>query len=154
MKKEVNGTEAIYLIVIFIMPIVTMIGLTLLEQEVLNMSNVIEVGVNDIYRIFLDEIILFLVCWIGLFISYILYKYNIRVAQIVLIFASIIFLVLNAYATVTRYASIAEIINPVILLSASVYSVFKPLPKEVTDNRKERTKNSIKKVVKNKKTNK
>lgn len=154
MKKEVNGTEAIYLIAIFIMPIVTMIGLTLLEQEVLNMSNVIEVGVNDIYRIFLDEIILFLVCWIGLFISYILYKYNIRVAQIVLIFASIIFLVLNAYATVTRYASIAEIINPVILLSASVYSVFKPLPKEVTDNRKERTKNSIKKVVKNKKTNK
>lgn len=154
MKKEVNGTEAIYLIAIFIMPIVTMIGLTLLEQEVLNMSNVIEVGVNDIYRIFLDEIILFLVCWIGLFISYILYKYNIRVAQIVLIFASVIFLVLNAYATVTRYASIAEIINPVILLSASVYSVFKPLPKEVTDNRKERTKNSIKKVVKNKKTNK
>ena len=92
MKKEVNGTEAIYLIAIFIMPIVTMIGLNLLEQEVLNMSTVIEVGVNDIYRIFLDEIVLFLVCWVGLFISYILYKYNIRVAQIVLIFASIIFL--------------------------------------------------------------
>ena len=154
MKKEVNGTEAIYLIAIFIMPIVTMIGLNLLEQEVLNMSTVIEVGVNDIYRIFLDEIVLFLVCWVGLFISYILYKYNIRVAQIVLIFASIIFLVLNAYATVTCYASIAEIINPVILLSSSVYSIFKPLPKEVTDNRKERTKNSIKKVVKNKKTTK
>ena len=58
---------------------------------------------------------------------------------------------MNAYFSVTTYASVADIINPVILLCAAIYGIISPLPFVTIDSRKKRLKNSLGFLFKNSK---
>ena len=155
MKREVNNGIAMYLITLLIMPIITMAGLLMLQEEMLKATQILNLSINDITRVFTGEIILFLVIWVSLFVSYLLHLFGVKGAQIVLAVYAFAFLILNVTTAVNDYASIAHIINPVLLFITSGYSVMKPLDVKVTEKRKERVKNSIKKASsKNKKDSK
>lgn len=129
MKKEINANDIIYMIAIFVMPIVTFIGVTKLQTDIINISDVIKVGASDYNTLFLADMIIFITCWVALFISYILYKSNIKLAQGVILLGSIAFLIYNIYLAINSYGSISSIINPLIVLSTSIYALCKPVSK-------------------------
>ena len=58
---------------------------------------------------------------------------------------------MNAYFSVTTYTSVADIINPIILLCAAIYGVISPLPLKTVQDRKKRLKNTFKLDIKSKK---
>lgn len=153
MKKEINGSVVVYLIAIFVMPIITFLGAVFLVEEVLSIADVIGLTSTDVTRVFMGEIVLFAICWGALFLSYILYKFGIKIAQIIIVLFAFAYLVLNAYFSVNTYASIANIINPIIVLSSSIYALIKPLPVETVEKRKTRVKNSIKNLKPSKSKN-
>lgn len=150
-EKEMHDSTAIYLISMFIMPCITFIGFTLLNQEAIEFSFVSEVVDNSYKSIMFGEIVFFMISWVLLFISFIFYKFNIKYAQYILIFASFVFLVANVFFSLNTYKSIADIINPVIVLCASLFGILWPLPDVVTNDRKQRFKNTVKKYKLSKK---
>lgn len=129
MKKEINANDIIYMIAIFVMPIVTFIGVTKLQTDIINISDVIKVGASDYNTLFLADMIIFITCWVALFISYILYKSNIKLAQGVILLGSLAFLIYNIYLAINSYGSISSIINPLIVLTVTIYALCKPLTK-------------------------
>ena len=76
--------------------------------------------------------------------SYIFHKLGIKYAQLLIILFGVGYLIMNAYFSVTTYASIADIINPVILITASIYGVISPLPIRTVEKRKKRIANTFK----------
>ncbi len=129
MKKEINADGLIYMIAIFMMPIITFIGVTKLQTDIINISDVIKVGASDYNTLFLGDMIIFITCWVALFISYVLYKGNIKLAQGLILLGSTIFLIYNIYLAINSYGSISSIINPLIVLSTSAYALIKPINK-------------------------
>lgn len=129
MKKEIDANDIIYMIAIFVMPIVTFIGVTKLQTDIINISDIIKVGANDYNTLFLADMIIFITCWVSLFISYVLYKGNIKLAQGVILLGSLVFLIYNIYLAINSYGSISSIINPLIVFTASLYALCKPIGK-------------------------
>lgn len=127
MKKEIRANDIIYMIAMFVMPIVTFIGVTKLQTDIIRISDVIKVGANDYNTLFLGDMILFISCWVALFISYFLYKTEIKLAQGLIFVLSVFFLGYNIYLAVNSYGSIASLVNPLIVLTTSLYALCAPI---------------------------
>ncbi len=134
MKKEFTANDFIYMIAIFVMPIVTFIGVTKLQTDIINISDIIKVGASDYNTLFLGDMILFITCWVSLFVSYILYKNNIKLAQCLIFIGSIVYLIYNINLAINSYGSISSIINPLIVLTTSLYALCKPVEMRKTEN--------------------
>jgi hypothetical protein len=147
-KKKENETFnkgiVIYYFSIFLMPIVAMIGLAFLIEELVNIMPIIDISPIQMKDYFIGELILFLITWVALFISFMLHKFGLKYAQILVALFAFGYLIMNAYFSVTTYASIADIINPVILITASIYGVISPLPIRTVEKRKKRIANTFK----------
>lgn len=126
MKKEINANDIIYMIAIFMMPIITFIGVTKLQTDIINISDIIKVGASDYNTLFMGDMIIFITCWVALFISYLLYKANIKLAQGIIFIGSTVFLGYNIYLAINTYGSISSIINPLIVLTTALYALCKP----------------------------
>lgn len=126
MKKEINANDIIYMIAIFMMPIITFIGVTKLQTDIINISDVIKVGASDYNTLFMGDMIIFITCWVALFVSYLLYKANIKLAQGIIFIGATVFLGYNIYLAINTYGSISSIINPLIVLTTSLYALCKP----------------------------
>lgn len=126
MKKDISSNEIIYMIAIFMMPIVTFIGVTKLQTDIINISDVIKIGASDYNTLFLGDMILFITCWVALFVSYVLYRNNIKLAQCLIFIGSIVYLIYNINLAINSYGSISSIINPLIVLTTSLYALCKP----------------------------
>ena len=154
-KKKENETFnkgiVIYYFSIFLMPIVAMIGLAFLIEELVNIMPIIDITPIQMKDYFIGELILFLITWVALFISFMLHKFGLKYAQILVALFAFGYLVMNAYFSVTTYASVADIINPVILLCAAIYGIISPLPFVTIDSRKKRLKNTFGFLFKNSK---
>lgn len=127
MKKDITANDIIYMIAIFVMPIVTFIGVTKLQTDIINISDVIKIGASDYNTLFLGDMILFITCWVSLFVSYVLYKSNIKLAQCLIFIGSIVYLIYNINLAINSYGSISSIINPLIVLTVSLYALCKPI---------------------------
>lgn len=143
-KEKVNSGIVVYYIAMFISPFIALVGLTLLMENLMEIMDIIKITSTQMYNIFIGEVILFGITWVALFMSYMLHKFGIKYAQILIALFAFGYLVMNAYFSVTTYASIADIINPVILLTASIYGIIAPLPEKTVANRKKRLKNTFK----------
>lgn len=143
-KDKVNNAIIIYYIAMFISPFVALIGSTLLLEELMSLMGIINITTTEMVNIFSGEIILFAITWVALFMSYIFHKLGIKYAQLLIILFGVGYLIMNAYFSVTTYASIADIINPVILITASIYGVISPLPIRTVEKRKKRIANTFK----------
>lgn len=143
-KDKVNNAIIIYYIAMFISPFVALIGSTLLLEELMSLMGIINITTTEMVNIFSGEIILFAITWVALFMSYIFHKLGIKYAQLLIILFGVGYLIMNAYFSVTTYASIADIINPVILITASIYGVISPLPISTVEKRKKRIANTFK----------
>ncbi len=132
MKKDISSNEIIYMIAIFMMPIVTFIGVTKLQTDIINISDVIKIGASDYNTLFLGDMILFITCWVALFVSYVLYRNNIKLAQCLIFIGSIVYLIYNINLAINSYGSISSIINPLIVLTTSLYALCKPIKKELS----------------------
>lgn len=143
-KDKVNNAIIIYYIAMFISPFVALIGSTLLLEELMSLMGIINITTTEMVNIFSGEIILFAITWVALFMSYIFLKLGIKYAQLLIILFGVGYLIMNAYFSVTTYASIADIINPVILITASIYGVISPLPIRTVEKRKKRIANTFK----------
>lgn len=143
-KDKVNNAIIIYYIAMFISPFVALIGATLLLEELMSLMGIINITTTEMVNIFSGEIILFAITWVALFMSYIFHKLGIKYAQLLIILFGVGYLIMNAYFSVTTYASIADIINPVILITASIYGVISPLPIRTVEKRKKRIANTFK----------
>ena len=143
-KEKVNNAIIIYYIAMFISPFVALIGSTLLLEELMSLMGIINITTTEMVNIFSGEIILFAITWVALFMSYIFHKLGIKYAQLLIILFGVGYLIMNAYFSVTTYASIADIINPVILITASIYGVISPLPIRTVEKRKKRIANTFK----------
>lgn len=154
-KKKENETFnkgiVIYYFSIFLMPVVAMIGLAFLIEELVNIMPIIDITPIQMKDYFIGELILFLITWVALFISFMLHKFGLKYAQILVALFAFGYLVMNAYFSVTTYASVADIINPVILLCAAIYGIISPLPFVTIDSRKKRLKNTFGFLFKNSK---
>lgn len=126
MKKEINANDIIYMIAIFMMPIITFIGVTKLQTDIINISDIIKVGASDYNTLFMGDMIIFITCWVALFISYLLYKANIKLAQGIIFIGATVFLGYNIYLAINTYGSISSIINPLIVLTTALYALCKP----------------------------
>ena len=143
-KDKVHNAIIIYYIAMFISPFVALIGSTLLLEELMSLMGIINITTTEMVNIFSGEIILFAITWVALFMSYIFHKLAIKYAQLLIILFGVGYLIMNAYFSVTTYASIADIINPVILITASIYGVISPLPIRTVEKRKKRIANTFK----------
>ena len=154
-KKKENETFnkgiVIYYFSIFLMPVVAMIGLAFLIEELVNIMPIIDITPIQMKDYFIGELILFLITWVALFISFMLHKFGLKYAQILVALFAFGYLIMNAYFSVTTYASVADIINPVILLCAAIYGIISPLPFVTIDSRKKRLKNTFGFLFKNSK---
>jgi hypothetical protein len=85
-KKKENETFnkgiVIYYFSIFLMPIVAMIGLAFLIEELVNIMPIIDISPIQMKDYFIGELILFLITWVALFISFMLHKFGLKYAQI------------------------------------------------------------------------
>ncbi len=151
MKREINGSETIYLISLFCMPIITFIGIILLLSNILEISEALTISKCDISEVFFGEIILFISCWILLFSSYVFHKMGWKTGQIGIITIAFGILFYSIYTAVNTLSSIAVIINPVIVVIAALYGLMKPLPDVTIQKRKTRVKNSLAKYKPTKK---
>lgn len=131
MKKDISSNEIIYMIAIFMMPIVTFIGVTKLQTDIINISDVIKIGASDYNTLFLGDMILFITCWVALFVSYVLYRNNIKLAQCLIFIGSIVYLIYNINLAINSYGSISSIINPLIVLTTSLYALCKPVKSDL-----------------------
>ena len=143
-KDKVNNAIIIYYIAMFISPFVALIGSSLLFEELMSLMGIINITTTEMVNIFSGEIILFAITWVALFMSYIFHKLGIKYAQLLIILFGVGYLIMNAYFSVTTNARIAEIINPVILITASIYGVISPLPIRTVEKRKKRIANTFK----------
>ncbi len=143
-KDKVNNAIIIYYIAMFISPFVALIGSTLLLEELMSLMGIINITTTEMVNIFNGETILFAITWVALFMSYIFHKLGIKYAQLLIILFGVGYLIMNAYFSVTTYASIADIINPVILITSSIYGVISPLPIRTVEKRKKRIANTFK----------
>lgn len=134
MKKEITANDIIYMIAIFVMPIITFIGVTKLQTDIINISDIIKIGASDYNTLFLGDMILFITCWVALFVSYVLYKNNIKLAQCLIFIGSIVYLIYNINLAINSYGSISSIINPLIVLTASLYALCKPIKALAVEN--------------------
>lgn len=154
MKKEINGSETIYLIALFCMPVITFIGVAMLLNVIMDITDTFTVTKYDISNVFFREIFLYMICWILLFSSYLFHKLGCKVGQIGVILISIGILLYAIYIAINTMTSIANLTNPIIVASSAIYGLMKPLPKSTVEKRKMRMKNSIDKYkTKNKNVN-
>lgn len=151
MKKEINGSETIYLIALFCMPVITFIGVAMLLDVIVDISDTLTVNKYDISNVFFKEIALYMACWILLFSSYIFHKLGWKIGQIGVIAISIGVLLYAIFTAINTMTSIANLINPIIVGTASLYGLMKPLPASTIEKRKERMKNSLSKYKTKKK---
>ena len=142
-KEKVNTAIALYYIAMFISPIIAFLGLTLLEVQLMEIMDIIKITPLEMKNIFIGELVLFLITWVALFMSYFFHKFGIKYAQILITIFGVGYLLMNAYFSVTTYASIADIINPVILIVSSVYGIVSPLPLSTVNKRKKRVRNTF-----------
>lgn len=148
MKKEINGSEIVYLISLFCMPVITFIGVVMLLNMLIKMSNTLTIDMNDLSITFFREIALFLSCWMLLFSTYIFHKVGSKVGHICVITISIGILIYAIYASINSITSIANIINPIIVGASALYGLLKPLPEKTVKKRKDRVKNTLEKYTK------
>lgn len=145
MKKEINGSETVYLISLFIMPVITFIGVALLLNVIVGISDTLTVNKYDLSNVFFREIALYMGCWVLLFVSYIFHKLGCKKGQVGVILLTVGILLYAIYLAVNTMTSIANLMNPIIVGSAAIYGLMKPLSKSTVQKRKERMKNSLNK---------
>lgn len=143
-KEKVNNAIVIYYLAMFISPFIALVGMTLLVSQLMSLMEVITITGTEMKNIFIGETILFGITWVALFMSYIFHKFGIKYAQILITLFATGYLIMNAYFSITTYASIADIINPVILITASIYGIISPLPLRTIEKRKKRVINTLK----------
>ena len=151
MKKEINGSETVYLISLFVMPVITFIGVALLLNAIIEISDTLTVTKYDISNVFFKEIALYMGCWILLFASYIFHKLGYKMGQVGVIALGIGILLYAIYTAINTLTSVANIVNPIVVIAASVHGLLKPLPESTIKKRKERMKNSLEKYKPTKK---
>lgn len=135
MKREISNSIALYLISLLIMPILTMVSLLLLQEQMLESVEILGLSSSIISETFRGEIILFLVAWISLFISYLLYLFDLKVGQLIVMLSSFVFLIISVYTSLNTYAAISHIINPIIVFIPSGYGLLRPLNKDIKDTK-------------------
>lgn len=156
MKNNVDNGVAIFLISLLIMPIITMISLLVLQNQMLATMDILSISNSTFSNVFIGEIIWFITAWVTLFISYLFHVGGIKGVQTIVCVSAFIFIIVSICTSMNLYTSISHILNPVIVFISSGYSIINPnkkvmVDKKVIDKEKNNNENEVNVVKDDKK---